>query len=284
MGIYGDPEQIRDIAHLLEVYATKYYQLESLLRPRLAEATLRSRLLVNLLSPTNSDMAAAHSLLESLNIHFRFPLYTVVISSEHRLSLPEHSDPLCRKLENLSFLKQQFDVWGAVDERLVLLCSSLEGRDIRSLETLASDGYHITLGDPCGALWQIQKSYEQALVLAGMPSPDPFLDIRDPETRCRYMLSHTAGTESSFLETLYRQLLDTFGPEESQILLESAACYYQNGKSVSAAAAQLFIHKNTLQYRVRRVLDTLEITKFPPFLQEYLVRLLLEHIHRTSRP
>ena len=50
VGIYGDPEEIQDIAHLLEVYATKYFQLETLLQPRLAQNTLRSRLLLSLLS------------------------------------------------------------------------------------------------------------------------------------------------------------------------------------------------------------------------------------------
>ena len=37
VGIYGDPAEIQYLARLLEVYAAKYYQLEAMTRPRLAE-------------------------------------------------------------------------------------------------------------------------------------------------------------------------------------------------------------------------------------------------------
>lgn len=282
VGIYGDPDQIQDIAHLLELYATKYYQLETMLQPRLAETTLRSRLIASLLSPTASSMASAQSLLENLNVHFRFPVYTVVISSEDTLSLPGNYERLCRKLETLSFLKKQCDVWSIVDERLVLLCSEWEGRDISDLRQLTADGCRVSLGTPCATLWQIHDAYDQAVVLDLSPGAS-FQDIRQTEARCRYMLSRSAGTEELFLEEMYGKLTDTFGTEECTILLESIRAYYDCGKSIAMASQQLFIHKNTLQYRVRRVLEVLEIGKFPAFQQEYLVRLIIEHLHRKSR-
>lgn len=283
VSIFGDPDQISDIAHLLEVYATKYYQLESLLQPRLAEATMRSRLLMNLLSPTDSSMSGAHALMEGLNIHFHFPLYTVVISSGNHLSLPEYADPLYQKLKNLSFLRIQYDVWGIVDERMVLICSSLESRDIYSLDVLTQSGYRVSLGSPCDALWQIQNAHDQAMVLDFLPAPENFRDISDTKTRCRYTLSRTAGLESEYLKALHQKLLDAFGQEGCSTLLESILCYYENGKSVSAASNQLFIHKNTLQYRVRQVLETLQIDNLSSFMQEYLVRLLIGYIQRISR-
>lgn len=283
VGISGDPDKIQDVAHLLEVYATKYYQLESLLQPRLAETTLRSRLLASLLSPSATAMSAADSLVESLSIRFRFPLWTVVISARQRLSDPEHSDRLCRRLEAMSFLKKQCDVWSTVDEHLVLLASSDPERDVSCLKELAGLGYRVSLGTPCTSLWQIQRAYDQALVLNSLSGEPGFSDIADTDARCGYMLCRTAVQEAEFLEKLRERLAAAFSPEECAILLESIRTYYACGKSVSTAAARLFIHKNTLQYRVRRVLEVLQISDLPAFEQEYLVRLLTGHIHRKSR-
>lgn len=182
VGIYGDPEKIQDIAHLLEVYATKYFQLETLLQPRLAQNTLRSRLLMSLLSPANTAMSASLTLAQNLNVSFRFPLYTAVISAPKGLGLPAQGEKLCRKLEELSFLQPGCDVWGVVDDRMVLVCSACEGRQSRSLKALTQWGYRVFLGAPSGALWQVHDAYHQALVLDAS-FPEGFGDIQDPSTR-----------------------------------------------------------------------------------------------------
>lgn len=282
VGIYGDPEKIQDIAHLLEVYATKYFQLETLLQPRLAQNTLRSRLLLSLLSPANTAMSASLTLAQNLNVSFRFPLYTAVISAPGGLGLPAQGEKLCRKLEELSFLQPGCDVWGVVDDRMVLVCSSCEGRQIRALKTLTQLGYRVFLGAPGAALWQVHSAYHQALVLDSS-FPGDFGDIQDPSTRCHYLLANTALQEEAFLDGLREKLTAAFGPDY-RIEMESIRTYYDCSRSVGTAAQKLFIHKNTLQYRVHKVLQALELTHLPPFRQEYLIRLLLEHIHRKSGP
>lgn len=283
VGIAGDPEEIRDIAHLLEVYAAKYYQMEAMLQPKLAETTLRSRLLTALLSPASTAMSQTHSLLESLKVRFQYPVYTVVISVQNGLGRIGQFEQLQSRLEALSFLKKQWDVWGIVDERLVLVCSELPDRPICAVRSLTEDGYRVSLGMPSPALWEIQTAYDQALTL-DIFSQENFNDIRRNDARCTYMLSHTAAMEEPFLEELYRKLTDCFGPEDCRILMESAGAYYACGRSVTAAAQKLYIHKNTVQYRVHRVLEALELTRLPAFQQEYLVRLLNAHLSRRSRP
>ena len=281
VGIYGDPEMVRDVAHLLEGYATKYYQLEAMMRPRLAESALRSQLLLSLLSPPNSALSAANALLEQLNIHFQFPVYVAVISSKQGLSRTQSAQHLCNQLEVLGFQRKQCDVWGVVDERMVLLCSEQENRDAGDLRRLTGD-YRVALGTPCGTLWEIQNAYDQASAL-DLSGGERFHDIRNTSDRCIYMLSRTATLEAGFLDSLANQIEDAFGAENGRVLLESTQAYYDCGRSVSMAAQQQFIHKNTLQYRVKRVLEVLDLGKLPPFYQEYLVRLLIGHLHRKSR-
>lgn len=92
---------------------------------------------------------------------------------------------------------------------------------------------------------------------------------------CDSLLDATAQREAEQLEAL-GQKLSVFSADERQALLATARAYYEMDRSVGRAAQAMFIHKNTLQYRVRRLLEALELTRCSPFQQEYLVRLLLE--------
>ena len=184
--------------------------MEAMLQPKLAETTLRSRLLTALLSPASTAMSQTHSLLESLKVRFQYPVYTVVISVQNGLGRIGQFEQLQSRLEALSFLKKQWDVWGIVDERLVLVCSELPDRPVCAVRSLTEDGYRVSLGMPSPALWEIQTAYDQALTL-DIFSPENFNDIRRNDARCTYMLSHTAAMEEPFLEELYRKLAELIG-------------------------------------------------------------------------
>ena len=285
VGVYGEPEEIQDVAHLLEVYVAKYYQLEAMLRPRLSEAALRCQLLGALLSSPDGAMYTIYSLMDRLHIQLSFPVTTAVISAPQDLSLPGHGEILCRRLEELGFLDSRTDIWGVVEERMVLLAGAKPGRDAQALYSLPNkeNGYRISLGTPCGTLWEIHLSYNQAAVL-DQSGCGTINDIRQIQTRCQYMLSSAAVDNAEFLDELAGKLRSAFPPQELDILVSSIQCYYDCGRSVTAAAQKQFVHKNTLQYRVKRVLDVLDIGRLSTFWQEYLVRLVLQRLTPNSQP
>jgi len=125
------------------------------------------------------------------------------------------------------------------------------------------------------------EAYQQAAALESISSR-ALSDLRDPATRCDYLLYSAAIQDADFLERLYAGLRDAFREGELPLLLQTAECYYRHGRSVTQAASELFIHKNTLQYRVRRLLEALELERFGPFQEEFLMRLLLEHHKRKQ--
>ena len=102
------------------------------------------------------------------------------------------------------------------------------------------------------------------------------------QARCDYLLYSAAIRDADFLEELYARLGDAFRESELPLLFQTAECYYRHGRSVTQAASELFIHKNTLQYRVRRLLEALELERCGPFQEEFLMRLLLEHHKRKQ--
>ena len=80
-----------------------------------------------------------------------------------------------------------------------------------------------------------------------------------------------------YLKRIYENLQAQFRPDELQTLLSSAKAYYEEGRSVTKAAARLFVHKNTLQYRLHRLLEAMQLTEESGFYQEYLVRFVLQY-------
>lgn len=283
VGIHGDPDKIQDVAHLLEVYASKCYQMEAMLRPRMAESAMRIQLLLNLISPSSSVLSAACNLIDKLNIRFQFPIQTVVISAKAGTQLSKDAERLHHLLDSLGFQQKHCDIWGIVEERMVLLCSECGERSVRSLRQLNGEGYRVSIGSASASLYDIQTAYDQASILDST-CPEDFNDIQSCHIRCHYLLSRTASQEQAFLADLKDKLQEAYGQENSLVMLDSVTAYYDCGRSVTGAAARLFIHKNTLQYRIKRVLDTLELGALPPFDQEYLIRLLWEHCHRKSKP
>lgn len=277
VGIYGEPADIQYMAHLLEVYVAKCYQMEAILLSRMASDELRERALASLLSPSPQAGADARSLLESLQMAFAFPVTVAVVSPREGVVLSEEKERLIRQMTQRRLLRPDRDLWGTADDKLVLVVSGqVLPAALRKQEPpkFLAD-YRVSLSAPCAGQEDIRRGYRQAVALDAS-LPGPVNDMARVPHRCAYMLYATARSEGEFLDELGEKLQAAFPAEERKTLLETAETYYDMERSVGKAAAALFIHKNTLQYRVRRLLEALELTRCAPFQQEYLIRLLLE--------
>lgn len=239
-----------------------------------------------LLAPTDRVMADAKVLMDSLGLRLEFPLLVMVFSDRAGAAQSDRQELLLNFLAAQGWLRPERELWGTVDDRLVLLCgcadhsaAALYHRDAGQDGMLAD--YRLCIGDVCHTERDIAAAYQQAAALETI-STRAVSDLRDPSTRCDYLLYSAAIRDADFLEDLYARLLDAFRESELPLLLQTAECYYRHGRSVTQAAAELFIHKNTLQYRVRRLLEALELERCGPFQEEFLVRLLLEHYKRKQ--
>lgn len=278
VGLYGDPTEIRYLAHLLELYVAKYFQLEAMASPKLSEGELRSRILSGLLFPTESTKANTAALMRSQRITLTPPLVAGVLSnySGTSLSLPQ-DQPLLSAVEQ--HLDPRRDLWGIVNDRLVMVLSVRErpfGEELIKAIPELLEKRRLSFSAPWNALSDIPFAYEQALALDTTASGS-FNDMTEVSVRCQYFLSRTAGMEAAFLEELRKKALEIFQMKEYLVLLQTAQCYYEHSRSVTQAAQALFVHKNTLQYRMRRLLQVLDLTRCSDFRQEYLIRLLIEH-------
>mgnify|MGYP002424094215 CR=1 FL=1 len=278
VGLYGDPAEIQSLARLLEVYAAKYIQLEAMASPRLAAAELRVRLLRFLLAPSEDSMARAQRLMDTLELRPQ-PPYTVLVLS-FKAPLQDGGQPqLLELLNRQGLLRAGQDIYGMLDDRLVIV----RGGTLppRRLDGALLAQCRVSVSDSCHSLWEIPSRYEQACRLDERYA-GPLNDLRELSVRCGYMLCTVSADNTPFLEELYAGLAGAFRAGELDAVLQTARSYYDCERSVARAAGRLFIHKNTLQYRMRRLLEAMGAENCSGFEQELLVRLLLEY-HRSGK-
>jgi len=68
-----------------------------------------------------------------------------------------------------------------------------------------------------------------------------------------------------------------------QQLLDTARCYYEEQGSVQRAAERLDIHKNTLQYRLKRLYEVLQLEEATAFEREFLIQVILLESSRGEK-
>ena len=276
IGIFGTPSEIEPLAKLLEVFAVKYYQLEAMATPRLAEMELRTRLLKSLLYLTESTEHNARMLMKELQVNPEFPSVIAVMSPLDPEPDSTWTQDLPALLQDKKLISESKDLWGVVNDRLVILSAGVGfPKAISSSGLLIPEGpYTVSIGDVCNDIRSISKSFEQALIL-NRSTTLAYADIADAENRALYLLNFTAQREEKFFEK-YLRLLEQIPQSELLLLFQSISAYYEESHSIERASKKLFVHKNTLQYRIKRLESTLGIQDRSAFEKEYLIRILME--------
>ena len=159
---------------------------------------------------------------------------------------------------------------------IILSCGTeLADKLLRSDLLLPKGPYRLSLGDRCRDMKEIPRALNQAVILNSI-STSGFLDIRDPANRCHYLIRDYAEREDVYFCNLLGHLAQDYSPAELKVMLQSATVYYDESHSVTKAAERLFVHKNTLQYRLKKLESALSITEWPEFRKELLIRILIE--------
>ncbi|MDO5407671.1 MAG: sugar diacid recognition domain-containing protein [Eubacteriales bacterium] len=301
VGIYGNPEEIQDLAHLLGVYTAKYLELETIVHQRMEETEIRKKLFQQLLTISESNREYAMTLMDSLQLQMQFPLCAMVFSAAEKdtFSAGEKeafssgeketfsAQEILEILQSRGFLDVRRDLYLEKGHRLILLKSRTEHKT----EQLAAAMYQtvreagcscrVSLGSLCSHWEDIRVSCQEACGLDAC-GEGAVNCISDPQSRCSFMIYLTAQGQEVYVKALYGRLQNLIREEELPVLLETAECYYRLGRSVSKASEQLFIHKNTLQYRLRRLLEAMEVSGENGFCQEFLVRLILQYVRKGT--
>lgn len=288
IGIYGVPSDVQDLAKLLKVYAAKYFEMEINMQQAFQNTALKHSLF-QLLSENYSmeQEQKICSLIENLKLKMRFPIVIFCFSKPNQL-LTRNSDVWILELLEEYLLKHNMigakqDLWG-FEENIFILLKSIGTENlpnyIERLSHLLSEldfPVKTSISIPTESWKGLTDAYAETLWMHRYMK-NIFQNLSNDCTRLDYILAESAMHYGEFLDCFIKQLHENFKDDELILFLESIESYYRNQKSVTKAASELYIHKNTLQYRVKKILETIGIEHEPPFYQEYLMKLLIQRI------
>ncbi len=82
----------------------------------------------------------------------------------------------------------------------------------------------------------------------------------------------------NYKKLIYNEIFNKINDDEKQEAMQLLASYFENDGSIIGMASQMFIHKNTVQYRLNKLADliNLDVRKTPDMIWLYLMHKLYE--------
>ncbi|KRB76981.1 hypothetical protein ASE01_09450 [Nocardioides sp. Root190] len=167
------------------------------------------------------------------------PLFDLAVRVCHALGLP-------RPLTTLAGSRELWG-WVATPEAPDLTTASITG-------VLEEAGVHLALGRPCLGATAFRTSHLQAVAAqrVGMRGPGPVHNYTDVE------LVSLSGDGELVREMVRRELASLLtGARADEGLRSTALAFLRAGQNVDLTAERLFIHPNTVRYRIARIEDQL---------------------------
>lgn len=278
IGMYGIPEQVRDMAQLLKIYADKYFELEGTMEARLVDLSLRSKLF-GMLAAGNAEPRTVENVMEMLDVSFAFPVKFIRISKRDKDGDAIPFDSIISSLSD-SLLDPRRDFWSIEADFLSIICSSdIRSEDLGRLPELSE--CRIIMPLPASDYAAIGKASADAIwIEKNMDSR--IIDLTYPQMRLEYMMCRTAFDNSDIIDSFISEIQRTLRGKEIMSCMEAVMHYYNAGMSVTKASEELQIHKNTLQSRVKRIIEAAGIQDYPLSEKLYLMRLIYIRLTGSS--
>lgn len=288
IGIYGNPSEVLDLARLLKVYASRYFELEDAMTRKLQNTEIKNRLF-QMLQEGTSDNEKFRALMEMLGISCVFPKRAIVIrrilqqdtlmkSCEWELQM------LASRLKDVALINSHHDLWGISENHLIIIKS----KNTAECDAISPIEEHLKKLDfPCKlvvSVWadnlkELSDGLREAMWSA-QHFKKAFVDLGNVDDAFSHMILCEGFTHIKAVKALTEEINRKLRGEELQLSLESAEAYYRENRSVTRAAEQLFIHKNTLQNRIKRLTEGTPLSAYSSFQQECIIRFLIEY-YRT---
>ena len=281
VGILGNPDEVADAANLLGVYVGLYLEQATAARHSALRREMRLALLRQLVSGTGEESGLFETAHE-LSLELRLPARVICVNQD----LPDR----LRRLKLLSRIEESLageglydpnrDVCGILDGKLVIVKAMPA---IFSMHSYLERLYEVAATEPdcepqIGAGWEasswtaLANSYEEACMLCLLRGPGCH-DLGDGESRARYLMSKVdMRSMKRLIEPLWKTVCDEFGESDWVATVDA---YCSAGFSVGHASERLHIHKNTLLYRIKKILSLMGLEEESSFVRDYFLNMLL---------
>ena len=282
VGLRGSDKSKKDLADLLCIYVSQFFKLKKLEQKEKTISEIRSRMIELMIFGSKKDIDNIYRLSDAASIQIRFPLRVYVFRLKEDLKEENIVSPMSNAvqfIEKLDYIKYK-DVYGYIDNSFIIIHFVTNRHEDRFKEDLKdfvekNQEYKIAISNKCYKINEIQDGYEEAKMLTYL-SDAQILDMSESDNVVKYYIYKAyANGGYKYVERSFKKLYLKEDPKNIDIFLRSAEVYFDEDRSIKRASEKLFVHKNTLTYRLNRLYECLEIEDNCSFNKEFLIRMMI---------
>ncbi len=286
VGIYGDPNVMEDAANLLSACVELYLKLlisEEKLR---LDKNTRSSLLTEILKGENLLENNILKQLDSIEFKLSFPIRIIILKlkniKDNKISFFKKYDKVEKILLDSELLNYQKDLFGIYLNDIVILkkdkyIDDTENYLIKVRKKIKENlNYNckIFMGEKCFSLEEIPIFYSEIKKMSLLE-----YDICNMD-KYKYKFSYLFNTISEketnrIIKPIYKKIIDYFQEKNIHEIMYTLKVYIDSDFNTTIAAEKLDIHKNTLIYRINKILTLTELDKEIPFLRCFFLQAIL---------
>lgn len=299
VGVYGHPDEVRIIANLVKK-AVELNLEQHLLSQQVKLVTdLKQQILRKLIYDKNLEKHDEEILCLSklVNLDLNVNRYAIILEVKN-YSIQDSLEflKIAGKLEDFLLAQhylEEGDFYGVLNQYLVVFkkfpVAGFSGE--QDLLRLISQGIYrqygyeirIARGSFHPGLSGYGKSYQEARTLLKIDDDDSVRDISELEVQVDYLLNQISAEDlEHFVRPIYQKILNKKGRIQPWIIKTLKALFQHNFK-LTEAANSLFIHKNTMAYRVKRIEEITGLSISHNFYHTVMLNLLVIYVDRLQK-
>lgn len=296
VGIFGVPDEVEQAASLLGACVDLYLDQALTIRKTQIRKDMVRALIRRILSGESADHESILAAGRELGVDLRLPMRVVIVAPCRMAPGHRHGIELLARMQTLAHRERwqddASDVSDIVDDALVILKHEPPGFDFGEYGSLIHDGMknalsvRVTVGiGGRSEFWHgLAMSHREARSLIEAGEEEECLSIDSPANKALYMLAGCLGLDASenYLNDLRRSLRHGFGEKDMERVLGTIHAYCRADGSIGRAAERLGIHKNTMNYRMNKIISLLGMENENAFVREFFLRLLLLRFRREG--
>ena len=299
VGVYGHPNEVRIIANLVKKAVELSLEQHVISEQVKLVTDLKQQILRKLIYDVDLEKHDEEilCLAKLVNVDLEINRYAIILEIKH-YSIQDSLEflKIANKLE--AFLQAQHylaqdDFYGVINQYLVIFkkLPSNKTADQKDLLRLMSQdidrqyGYEtrIARGSFHPGLSGYRKSYQEARSLLKINAHDGIRDINVMEVTVDYLLNQIGGEElEHFVRPIYQKILDKKGRIQPWII-ETIKALFEHHFKLAEAANALFIHKNTMAYRIKRIQTLTGLSIGDNFHHTVMLNLLGIYVERLQK-
>ena len=277
IGITGEPEEIRNYAQLVKMAAELVLEQSLLLERVQWKQRLQSEIVNRLIFEKDMNEQWVRERAQFLGINVDQPRVAIVFEQ------PDHTELTIQELlRSVQYEIDQQDLMGVTFNNEIVIFKAANTPDkngmIKRLLKTAGGKALIGIGSKTESLKELIISFQQAkkAILVGSKLQPKETCFKYEDYQLEIMLARTLQDEKDKKKFSFYQILLSEG--KNRELVETLEAYIRENGEVNKIAESLFIHRNTLRYRLEKIT---EITGKDPknirdLIELYLAKLMNE--------